>query len=339
MHEKIAHFTPPHRSSPIVAFYPIYATGFFPHNYTISTTPHASSNFNLPLYLTFRHSSKLYQTLPVLFISHSQPLFSFLSFSFQYSFIVMDIKSHFAFCPVSSRQFLFNTSNSSKLIQSSHLYRRHRNVNAYTIPLQRKCVQMIEQNTLVAVATILVGTGGGIALVAWTEKQGKRTDQRQNLQPCVECKGETTVVCNVCNGTIKDPIDNSKVCSYCEGKGNLKCFNCAGSGVQPRFLDRFVIHFFLISISNSISCLQYPNLVSFSSFTILIQTISRRFYGLTHKTNNSIKNIILIIYTPVLLSSPSSPPNPSCTLFDARIASYAVIHGGSSLLLLPSSSS
>lgn len=164
----------------------------------------------------------------------------------------MVINSNFAFCPISTpRHFLFNTSNSFNFIQSVRPNRSHRNVYTYTIPLQRNCVKMIEQNTLVAVATILVGTGGGIALVAWTEKQGKRTDQRQNLQPCVECKGNTTVICNVCNGSEKDPLDNSKPCSYCEGKGDLKCFNCAGSGVQPRFLDRLVFHFFFF---NSISC-------------------------------------------------------------------------------------
>ena len=98
---------------------------------------------------------------------------------------------------------------------------------------------MIDQQTVTIIATMLAGIGGGIALVAWTENQGKRTDQRVNLQPCVECKGETTTKCNVCNGTAKDPLDAAKACSYCDGRGANKCFNCAGSGLQPRYLDRY----------------------------------------------------------------------------------------------------
>ncbi|CAN8061859.1 unnamed protein product [Agarophyton chilense] len=97
---------------------------------------------------------------------------------------------------------------------------------------------MIDQNAIAIVATMITGIGGGIALVAWTENQGKRTEQRENTQPCTECKGETTTQCNVCNGSTKDPLDESKPCSYCEGVGNIKCFNCSGSGIQPRFLDR-----------------------------------------------------------------------------------------------------
>ena len=97
---------------------------------------------------------------------------------------------------------------------------------------------MLEQATLVAAATVLLGVGGGIGLVAWTERQGKRTETRANAQPCTECRGETTTPCNVCNASGKDPLDPTKTCSYCDGKALIKCFNCAGSGVQPRFLDR-----------------------------------------------------------------------------------------------------
>ncbi|PXF46861.1 Protein disulfide-isomerase LQY1, chloroplastic [Gracilariopsis chorda] len=97
---------------------------------------------------------------------------------------------------------------------------------------------MIEQSTIAIIATMLAGMGGGIALVAWTESQGKRTELRENTQPCAECQGETTTVCNVCNGSKQDPLDDSKSCTYCDGKGRIKCFNCAGSGIQPRFLDR-----------------------------------------------------------------------------------------------------
>lgn len=102
---------------------------------------------------------------------------------------------------------------------------------------------MVEQSTLVAVATIIAGVGGGIGLVAWTEQQGKRTEERENIQLCTECSGDTTVVCNVCTGSCKDTLDNSKTCSYCDGRGIIKCFNCAGSGFQPRFLDRYVFSF------------------------------------------------------------------------------------------------
>lgn len=103
----------------------------------------------------------------------------------------------------------------------------------------RKCqVRMIEQNTLVAVGTMLCGVGGGIGLVAWTEGQGKRTEERVNVQTCVECKGVKTVVCNVCLGSGVDNLNPDKVCGYCDGEGRITCFNCNGTGIQPRFLDR-----------------------------------------------------------------------------------------------------
>lgn len=105
-------------------------------------------------------------------------------------------------------------------------------------PLCARLPKMLDQTTVVAVATVVLGVGGGIGLVAWTEAQGRRTEARENVQPCAECRGETTTPCNVCNSSGKDPLDQTKTCTYCEGNGNIKCFNCAGSGIQPRFLDR-----------------------------------------------------------------------------------------------------
>lgn len=121
--------------------------------------------------------------------------------------------------------------------------RPKRNQPYQAAPRQKRCrcrpgVTMLEQNTILAVITILAGVGGGIGLVAWTETQGKRTEERENVQPCTECKGEKSTACNVCKGTCKDPIDPELACSYCDAMGSLSCFNCGGSGIQPRFLDR-----------------------------------------------------------------------------------------------------
>eukprot|EP00184_Porphyridium_aerugineum_P001137 CAMPEP_0184694912 /NCGR_PEP_ID=MMETSP0313-20130426/2719_1 /TAXON_ID=2792 /ORGANISM="Porphyridium aerugineum, Strain SAG 1380-2" /LENGTH=133 /DNA_ID=CAMNT_0027153277 /DNA_START=68 /DNA_END=469 /DNA_ORIENTATION=- len=98
----------------------------------------------------------------------------------------------------------------------------------------------IDQNTIIAIVTALAGVGGGIALVAWTENQGMRTDQRQNTQPCVECQGSKVIQCGICKGTGLDPVfkNQEEPCSFCEGKGVVRCDNCAGTGIQPRFLDR-----------------------------------------------------------------------------------------------------
>mmetsp|Transcript_1397 Transcript_1397/g.2538 ORF Transcript_1397/g.2538 Transcript_1397/m.2538 type:complete len:162 (-) Transcript_1397:26-511(-) len=103
-------------------------------------------------------------------------------------------------------------------------------------------IQMIEidQNTVIAIASSVLGVFGGIGLVAWTETQGKRTETRENLQPCVECRGAKMVPCNICKGTGTDPVFKSQEepCAYCDGKGTTSCDNCTGTGIQPRFLDR-----------------------------------------------------------------------------------------------------
>lgn len=110
--------------------------------------------------------------------------------------------------------------------------------------------RMVDQSVVLGVLVGLAGVGGGIALVAWTEDQGKRTSLRQNTQPCVDCRGETTNVCSVCNGSRQNPLDPDQPCSYCDGTGSIKCFNCKGTGIQPRFLDRSVMIFQGIPITH-----------------------------------------------------------------------------------------
>jgi len=98
----------------------------------------------------------------------------------------------------------------------------------------------VDSNTIIAIGAALLGVGGGIGLVAWTENQGMRTEQRENLQPCVDCRGAKSVPCNICKGTGQDPVFKSQKepCAYCEGAGTTMCDNCTGTGIQPRFLDR-----------------------------------------------------------------------------------------------------
>lgn len=98
----------------------------------------------------------------------------------------------------------------------------------------------IDQNTILGVLAGAAGLGGGIALVAWTETQGERTDERANTQLCFECKGAKVITCEVCEGSGQNPLDASLPCSNCDGAGTITCPNCGGTGIQPRFLDRFV---------------------------------------------------------------------------------------------------
>jgi len=81
---------------------------------------------------------------------------------------------------------------------------------------------VVDQTAVITLATMAVSSGGGIGLVAWTENHGKRTERRQNVQICVECLGETVVLCNLCNATGKDPLNEANVCSYCNGKGHVQ---------------------------------------------------------------------------------------------------------------------
>lgn len=96
----------------------------------------------------------------------------------------------------------------------------------------------MDTNPVLVAATTLLGTAGGIGLLVFTENQGKRTEERENTQPCTECAGVKETVCEVCSGEGLNVIKQEESCSYCDGKGKIKCMNCAGTGVQPRFLDR-----------------------------------------------------------------------------------------------------
>lgn len=105
----------------------------------------------------------------------------------------------------------------------------------------RNVVVAVEQNTIIAVGTALLGTLGGVGLLVWTEEQGKRNEVRENNQECFECKGAKQIACSICGGTGLDPVFKSdeEKCAYCDGTGTVDCSNCNATGIQPRFLDRF----------------------------------------------------------------------------------------------------
>jgi len=144
----------------------------------------------------------------------------------------------------------------------------------------------LDPSYLLGGGALLVGLGGGIGLIAFTENAGKRNDEADNAQPCVVCKGERVVKCPVCDGTGADqfasyvagvqemtgekdsmaastvtvddwdegpkqvvmfkeilekyPVKATEnVCVNCDGRGVIVCDNCQGSGIQPRFLERY----------------------------------------------------------------------------------------------------
>jgi hypothetical protein len=146
--------------------------------------------------------------------------------------------------------------------------------------------QMLDMDTIGGIAIALGGVGGGIALIALTEKAGQRNEEAANEQPCVVCKGARVVTCPVCQGTGRDqyadlvkgvreaagevgekttvitvddwedgpkqvelfkeilskyPVkySGSGTCINCDGRGVIVCDNCQGSGLQPRFLERY----------------------------------------------------------------------------------------------------
>ncbi|KAK4526862.1 hypothetical protein GAYE_SCF28MG4780 [Galdieria yellowstonensis] len=106
-------------------------------------------------------------------------------------------------------------------------------------PLDRLLAALDDPAVIQGIATALFGLGAGIAFLVWTEKQGDRGVQRENLQPCVVCKGQKRLECIRCGGSGKNPTDASEQCSFCDGVGTTMCSNCAGRGTQPRYLDRF----------------------------------------------------------------------------------------------------
>jgi len=142
----------------------------------------------------------------------------------------------------------------------------------------------IDTNTLIAVGTLVASTGGGVALIAFTENAGKRNEESANAQVCVECTGAKVVTCTICQGSGSDPYASlvagvremaggdsmdgkvvvedwasgpkavvmyeeilanyppkatESVCEACDGRGVVVCDNCQGSGLQPRFLERY----------------------------------------------------------------------------------------------------
>merc|ERR1719454_1078511 len=64
----------------------------------------------------------------------------------------------------------------------------------------------IDSSILIGGATLFVGLGGGIGLIALTENAGKRNDALENAQPCVVCKSKKVVTCTICQGTGTDPL-------------------------------------------------------------------------------------------------------------------------------------
>lgn len=138
-----------------------------------------------------------------------------------------------------SHHLNMDASSRMAFLPSAPIHQHRLHAKSVTSP-RRKTTStvMLDQNTLIGAATAFAGIGGGIALVLWTESQGKRTDERTNVQSCFECNGDKTTVCDVCKGSRQDPIDPKLPCNYCDAVGRVKCFNCGGSGLQPRFLDR-----------------------------------------------------------------------------------------------------
>jgi hypothetical protein len=62
----------------------------------------------------------------------------------------------------------------------------------------------IDMSTVVGVGAALVGIGGGVGLIAFTENAGKRNEAVENQQPCVECKGTQVTECTICKGSGQD---------------------------------------------------------------------------------------------------------------------------------------
>ena len=70
----------------------------------------------------------------------------------------------------------------------------------------RAVVQMLDMETIIGVGVTLAGVGGGIGLIVLTENAGKRNDNKENVQTCVECKAVKVVPCSLCKGSGTDPF-------------------------------------------------------------------------------------------------------------------------------------
>ena len=70
----------------------------------------------------------------------------------------------------------------------------------------RATAQMIDMEVVIGVGVTLLGVGGGVGLIAFTENAGKRNEEVANNQVCVDCTGEKVIVCSLCKGTGTDPF-------------------------------------------------------------------------------------------------------------------------------------
>eukprot|EP00850_Spirogloea_muscicola_P004731 SM000020S06081 [mRNA] locus=s20:960151:960619:+ [translate_table: standard] len=76
-------------------------------------------------------------------------------------------------------------------------------------------------------------------------------ETRENDQPCFPCKGTGAQTCRFCLGKGSITVDLGDVeketsqCVNCEGVGSITCTTCQGSGMQPRYLDRRCLYFFV----------------------------------------------------------------------------------------------
>jgi len=141
-----------------------------------------------------------------------------------------------------------------------------------------------DMGTIAGLGVALLGVGGGIGMIAFTESAGKRNDEKASSQPCVECRSEKVVTCPICKGSGTDPLASlvegvrevsgegksarrvlvedwasgprevelfrdilskyppkatETICINCEARGVVVCDNCDGTGIQPRFLERY----------------------------------------------------------------------------------------------------
>ena len=64
----------------------------------------------------------------------------------------------------------------------------------------------IDFSYVIGIGALVVGLGGGVALIAFTENAGKKNEERSNQQPCVECKSAQVVQCTICRGSGEDAL-------------------------------------------------------------------------------------------------------------------------------------
>lgn len=50
------------------------------------------------------------------------------------------------------------------------------------------------------------------------------------MRKCPQCLGKGEDLCHICNGTKRDPRNQTDSCLTCSGKGYEKCNVCMGTG-------------------------------------------------------------------------------------------------------------